>query len=152
MISFASQNLIHTFSGSFQNPLCCPCYLCACCGGLGKSRVFKEYSVSIPLSNDWCGRRYGTMSCFSCTVVGTSIPFQTPVYELWTMSCPISFCVWVVLASWRPTSSVLLHKKQCRRLLTLFCIVLITFFISMSRMHWVRAVCGRDRSDVRLEC
>jgi len=20
--------------GSFQNPLCCPCYLCACCGGL----------------------------------------------------------------------------------------------------------------------
>ncbi|KAJ3828215.1 hypothetical protein F5880DRAFT_988445 [Lentinula raphanica] len=23
--------------GSFENPLCCPCYLCACCGGLGKS-------------------------------------------------------------------------------------------------------------------
>ncbi|KAF8989447.1 hypothetical protein BDQ17DRAFT_462913 [Cyathus striatus] len=22
--------------GSFENPLCCPCYLCACCGGLGK--------------------------------------------------------------------------------------------------------------------
>ena len=21
--------------GSFENPLCCPCYLCACCGGLG---------------------------------------------------------------------------------------------------------------------
>ncbi|KAJ6506726.1 hypothetical protein C8R45DRAFT_510389 [Mycena sanguinolenta] len=20
--------------GSFENPLCCPCYLCACCGGL----------------------------------------------------------------------------------------------------------------------
>ncbi|KAG2131123.1 hypothetical protein BD769DRAFT_623555 [Suillus cothurnatus] len=20
--------------GAFQNPLCCPCYLCACCGGL----------------------------------------------------------------------------------------------------------------------
>ena len=25
--------------GSFQNPLCCPCYLCACCGGLGKQDV-----------------------------------------------------------------------------------------------------------------
>ncbi|KAF8889427.1 hypothetical protein CPB84DRAFT_1448174 [Gymnopilus junonius] len=23
--------------GSFENPLCCPCYLCACCGGLGKT-------------------------------------------------------------------------------------------------------------------
>jgi hypothetical protein len=21
--------------GAFENPLCCPCYLCACCGGLG---------------------------------------------------------------------------------------------------------------------
>jgi hypothetical protein len=21
--------------GSFENPCCCPCYLCACCGGLG---------------------------------------------------------------------------------------------------------------------
>lgn len=20
--------------GAFENPLCCPCYLCACCGGL----------------------------------------------------------------------------------------------------------------------
>lgn len=22
--------------GAFENPLCCPCYLCACCGGLGE--------------------------------------------------------------------------------------------------------------------
>ena len=26
--------------GSFKNPLCCPCYLCACCGGLGKALYF----------------------------------------------------------------------------------------------------------------
>ena len=26
--------------GAFQNPLCCPCYLCACCGGLGKPPLF----------------------------------------------------------------------------------------------------------------
>lgn len=25
--------------GAFENPLCCPCYLCACCGGLGTSRI-----------------------------------------------------------------------------------------------------------------
>lgn len=29
--------------GSFENPLCCPCYLCACCGGLGKSLPFQLY-------------------------------------------------------------------------------------------------------------
>jgi len=28
------------FSGSFENPLCCPCYLCACCGGLGMILLF----------------------------------------------------------------------------------------------------------------
>ena len=29
--------LAHLFpSESFENPCCCPCYLCACCGGLGK--------------------------------------------------------------------------------------------------------------------
>ena len=22
-------------TGAFKNPCCCPCYLCACCGGLG---------------------------------------------------------------------------------------------------------------------
>lgn len=27
---------VHLDAGAFQNPLCCPCYLCACCGGLGK--------------------------------------------------------------------------------------------------------------------
>lgn len=27
---------VHLDTGAFQNPLCCPCYLCACCGGLGK--------------------------------------------------------------------------------------------------------------------
>lgn len=31
--------------GSFENPLCCPCYLCACCGGLGK----QDYTVSVTI-------------------------------------------------------------------------------------------------------
>ena len=26
--------------GAFKNPLCCPCYLCACCGGLGMAFIF----------------------------------------------------------------------------------------------------------------
>ena len=30
-------------SGSFENPLCCPCYLCACCGGLGTSLLFSLF-------------------------------------------------------------------------------------------------------------
>jgi len=27
--------------GAFRNPLCCPCYLCACCGGLGESTTIQ---------------------------------------------------------------------------------------------------------------
>lgn len=33
-------------AGSFENPLCCPCYLCACCGGLGKLSSFQLWDVS----------------------------------------------------------------------------------------------------------
>lgn len=31
---------LFTNAGSFENPLCCPCYLCACCGGLGQLLLF----------------------------------------------------------------------------------------------------------------
>lgn len=53
--------------GAFENPLCCPCYLCACCGGLGTS------SLLVP--------------CF-CTTILTrySILFSMlGMYQLWHM-------------------------------------------------------------------
>ncbi|OAX34136.1 hypothetical protein K503DRAFT_468531 [Rhizopogon vinicolor AM-OR11-026] len=31
--------------GSFENPLCCPCYLCACCGGLGKQGYISSVAI-----------------------------------------------------------------------------------------------------------
>ena len=33
--------------GSFENPLCCPCYLCACCGGLGKLFPFQLHGCRL---------------------------------------------------------------------------------------------------------
>ena len=37
-----TQLTTHSFETkeSFKNPCCCPCYLCACCGGLGMSFFF----------------------------------------------------------------------------------------------------------------
>ncbi len=37
---------LYISAGSFENPLCCPCYLCACCGGLGMSKVYSRPSTS----------------------------------------------------------------------------------------------------------
>lgn len=36
--------------GAFENPLCCPCYLCACCGGLGMS-FFAGTGHSVEINN-----------------------------------------------------------------------------------------------------
>ena len=40
---------LHDFPnvGSFENPLCCPCYLCACCGGLGKLSPFQLHGCRL---------------------------------------------------------------------------------------------------------
>ncbi|KAF9490967.1 hypothetical protein BDN71DRAFT_1453638 [Pleurotus eryngii] len=47
---------------SFENPLCCPCYLCACCGGLGRFHI----SPSAPLVL----QRTHSSACLECIGCG----------------------------------------------------------------------------------
>ncbi|PPQ97692.1 hypothetical protein CVT26_001875 [Gymnopilus dilepis] len=51
--------------GAFENPLCCPCYLCACCGGLGESPLLPFLMLS-NCAND----QFFALACLDCIACG----------------------------------------------------------------------------------
>ena len=42
----SEQMLMLIKQGSFENPLCCPCYLFACCGGLGMEIIISDMPIN----------------------------------------------------------------------------------------------------------
>ncbi|KAJ6535055.1 hypothetical protein B0H19DRAFT_1184817 [Mycena capillaripes] len=49
--------------GAFENPCCCPCYLCACCGGLGTQSILPDLCITRILTPS-------TTACLECIGCG----------------------------------------------------------------------------------
>lgn len=116
--------IIDIFSGAFQNPLCCPCYLCACCGGLGvfksfvrppdidpspRQRVWSALAVGcVPRVLTKCDRRrWTTMSCPQSI---DHAPFRTFLERSRTFFRASALGLFLVSL---PLSAVLLHPCLC---------------------------------------
>ncbi|KAF9266601.1 hypothetical protein L218DRAFT_78231 [Marasmius fiardii PR-910] len=116
--------------GSFENPLCCPCYLCACCGGLGELKfLFPSFHLSF----------FGSLLHFLCTRTDpTLMRIITSLFRSIKLKGRCFFrhaCLFIrLLSNGKHFPFILLCSVIFESELTIF------FSHSLSRMYWLRIV------------